>query len=895
MKPTLARIFALLSLLLLVNGAAAADILKADNNTTLNLAGSWVGGVLPGTSDFATWSNEVSAANCSVAFGAVETIGGIKIINPGANVTIPFGNNSKPTLNGVNGVGIDASAATVNLDIEVGLYMGGNQTWTVAAGHSVNHATSTGNLFLNGHTVTCAGAGAFTIHSMQSGGAAGIVMNGPGSLTMAGVTAYALNMSVTLNGGKLNLNGQVGAASGSTVTLIINGGTNDNTSAGALTLNNNPPVTINGDFTFAGTQGLNWGTGAVTLGTAAGTTRTITASANTLELDGAIANGTTATNLTKAGAGTLTLSGANTYSGATTVTAGTLNTTTASTGAGSYAVSDSATLGVSIASASQTLNMSSLTLGSTAGPSTLNLTLGDNNPTSTVIADAGALTLNGTVIVNVLGGASLTASDIVLLSYGSGGTGTFFAGTLPNVPGYASSLTNDTSAKQLKLTFVSPPPVQWTANISRNTNDYVGQPPIPLTVTISDGINNTSAVVVKVVNSNPSVLRLRGEVGSVLTLTFAAGATNVQTILADYVTNGTDTFFVSGTNATGNSLTVNSTLNTNSLAHTLYAEFAPGLAIDGTGNAWSNLVSSTLYMDTSVNNGTYDAPGIPGNLGVNIRYAWDYTNLYILVTEDTKYYTAITEAEASDASAYQAQPWEFDTIAFWIDLSDTGGKTINGVTIYKSNDDFQPWFGFSSDAVTNMFYARANNGSSLDLAGLTNARSFTSGTFVAHNRKIEAAIAWADIAADVATDVQPGGDIASAVKPGLKIGSQPLLIYNNYVAQTFIGAGNVYSNPSGADKNSMNIQLIVGDTAPVSVTATVQSGQLVISWPSSDLGFNLLTSPVIGPGANWTAVGTAPTVVGSYFQVTLPNSAVKNFYRLTSSQQQLFFTIGGNL
>ena len=104
MKPTLARIFALLSLLLLVNGAAAADILKADNNTTLNLAGSWVGGVLPGTSDFATWSNEVSAANCSVAFGAVETIGGIKIINPGANVTIPFGNNSKPTLNGVNGV-----------------------------------------------------------------------------------------------------------------------------------------------------------------------------------------------------------------------------------------------------------------------------------------------------------------------------------------------------------------------------------------------------------------------------------------------------------------------------------------------------------------------------------------------------------------------------------------------------------------------------------------------------------------------------------------------------------------------------------------------------------------------------------------------------------------------
>jgi autotransporter-associated beta strand protein len=81
---------------------------------------------------------------------------------------------------------------------------------------------------------------------------------------------------------------------------------------------------LNANLTFTGSKSLNFGTGRVSLGSAAGISRTITISANTLTLGGIISNGTTATALTKEGSGTLKLGGANSYTGATAVNAGTL-------------------------------------------------------------------------------------------------------------------------------------------------------------------------------------------------------------------------------------------------------------------------------------------------------------------------------------------------------------------------------------------------------------------------------------------------------------------------------------------------------------------------------------------------------------------------------------------
>ncbi|MDD5085401.1 MAG: autotransporter-associated beta strand repeat-containing protein, partial [Candidatus Omnitrophica bacterium] len=80
---------------------------------------------------------------------------------------------------------------------------------------------------------------------------------------------------------------------------------------------NNNTQAWNGNFTFAGTNDLDLGIGAVTLSA----NRTVTVSNGNLIVGGVIGG---AFNLTKAGAGTLTLSGANTYTGLTRINAGTL-------------------------------------------------------------------------------------------------------------------------------------------------------------------------------------------------------------------------------------------------------------------------------------------------------------------------------------------------------------------------------------------------------------------------------------------------------------------------------------------------------------------------------------------------------------------------------------------
>ena len=182
-----------------------------------------------------------------------------------------------------------------------------------------------GNLTLNG-TMT----DGLTATGLTKGGAGALILTGNSTNTGAmTVNAGALTLSgsnnfgdLILNAGTLNLNNVGAVGNSSSGSLFINGGVLNNTSAGAL-ISVNKVVALNADFTFTGTQSLNLGTAAVTLG-GSGTTRTVTTTANTLTLGGAIGNGVTATGLTKLGSGVLSLGGSSTYTGLTTVGTGVL-------------------------------------------------------------------------------------------------------------------------------------------------------------------------------------------------------------------------------------------------------------------------------------------------------------------------------------------------------------------------------------------------------------------------------------------------------------------------------------------------------------------------------------------------------------------------------------------
>ena len=148
------------------------------------------------------------------------------------------------------------------------------------------------------------GTGVTATITSPIGGSYGFTKLNSGTLNLSGQNTYS--GSTTLAAGQINVNSTTALG---TSTLTISGtSTIGNSSGGAITLTNNNLQNWNANFTFAGPQDLNLGTGAVTLGG----NRQVTVSAGQLTAGGVISGNYS---LTKAGSGTLTLTGENTYSG----------------------------------------------------------------------------------------------------------------------------------------------------------------------------------------------------------------------------------------------------------------------------------------------------------------------------------------------------------------------------------------------------------------------------------------------------------------------------------------------------------------------------------------------------------------------------------------------------
>ncbi|MBA2703386.1 MAG: autotransporter-associated beta strand repeat-containing protein, partial [Blastocatellia bacterium] len=320
-RPAIAAMIVLTAMATALFVVQAATIEWANVGATWSTGANWVGGTAPADStvtDIASFGSTGSSAvnpNLTVQ----RSINGITFLSGAFPYTV---GGSIITI-GSNGI---SNSATNTETLANGIRTSTSQAWTTnSAGTLV--LSSTVDIVNSGsgtRTLTVNGAGNTTfngvVQNLGAGSTGILAYSGTGFLTLAGTNTFT--GGITVSAGTLNMNN---AAALGTGTFTISGGSIDNTSGGAIgPLTNNNPQTWNGNFTFIGTNNINFGTGAVALGTTAGTTRIITTSAGTLTIGGVISNGTSADSLTKAGAGTLILSGANTYSGTTKISAGTL-------------------------------------------------------------------------------------------------------------------------------------------------------------------------------------------------------------------------------------------------------------------------------------------------------------------------------------------------------------------------------------------------------------------------------------------------------------------------------------------------------------------------------------------------------------------------------------------
>ncbi|HPA20442.1 MAG TPA: autotransporter-associated beta strand repeat-containing protein [Verrucomicrobiae bacterium] len=309
--------------------ALAAIRLKDNDADNLNLASSWVGGVVPGSGDVATWSNNVAAANAVLLGGNLSFLG-ISILDP--NGAVAIGGANSLTL---GQSGIDMGRATQDLTIT-------NASLIIALGDQIWNVTNSRTLTLS--PATFARTGTATLN-VQGGGTVATTTLTNGATGIIGTWAsYGTGTSTryaTISGGTIV--GYSGGVAAPTAAEVVDtsGMTNyDVAAVGTLgsgasfnTLRYTGSAgTMAGDFSANGLMNAGVGaltnSGNITIGanrelilTSPDTTRALTLSGTISDSAGG------ASGIIKAGAGTATLSGSNAYTGVTAVNRGVLRIT----------------------------------------------------------------------------------------------------------------------------------------------------------------------------------------------------------------------------------------------------------------------------------------------------------------------------------------------------------------------------------------------------------------------------------------------------------------------------------------------------------------------------------------------------------------------------------------
>ncbi|SNT18069.1 MULTISPECIES: autotransporter-associated beta strand repeat-containing protein, partial [unclassified Azospirillum] len=385
--------------LALSGGSSIADssAVTVDSGATLSLTGGaeTIGSLSGAGSVSLSYGLTVGGANTSTTFsGVISSTNTSGITKVGTGTLTLTGTNTYTgstsvsagglTLNAGEGALADTSAVTVAADA----------TLTVTANDTIGSLAGAGTVALGGSLLTFGGDDTSTTFSGTITGATGgsIKKLGTGTFTLSGTNSY------------------VGGTDLAAGTIVA--GTVGALGSGGISFSAGTTLDLAASGTFANYIDLA-ANATITVGTGIGATLS-----NTVDGSG---------NLTKTGAGTLTLSGTNSYTGTTTVSAGTLNVTEALNGSGAVGVDSGATLaGTGSITGAVTVNS-----GGTLAPG-----LADTNNGVGTLTLNGGLTIasGGTLAVDIAGATAGTGYDQVVVNGTVDVTNAVISATLSYTP-----------------------------------------------------------------------------------------------------------------------------------------------------------------------------------------------------------------------------------------------------------------------------------------------------------------------------------------------------------------------------------------------------------------------------------------------------------------------------
>lgn len=507
-----------------------ATYVKANNTTALNLTGSWVGGVVPGSADIGHWNSTVTGAN-TVALGAARTWLGVLITNPGGAVTV--GTTTATWTIGASG--IDMSSATQNLTINspVAVALGANQTWNVASGRTL------------------------TVGSVVSGASRILTFNGAGTSVLTNANTYSGGSNISAGWFRVGNNAALG-----TGTITMTGGKLSSNSTAGYTLAN--ALALNGSMTLGDATNTGF---LVFSGTPTISGPTTLTTASDVTFAGNLATSSSA--WTKTGSAELALTGAGTsnYTGDVTISAGRIR------------IGDYGTI-----APTQLNSASSVTVNSGAS-----LWYASSTAASTSVTHAGAgeiVLLNRATTTTFSGNLSGLTSGSAITMYRDGAiTGT----TTVILSMVAASFPSNAQIKFLNdsTTVAAPITLQWTGSGNATNSGYI---PIRTSTTGAvftinnsgtGGANLTFSGTVQNLSSSATTTTLTLTGTSTGTTTFSGNIIDNASPTTNISKGGTVAVTLSGANTYKGSVTVSAgTLNANS-ATALGADLSTGTVSSG--------------------------------------------------------------------------------------------------------------------------------------------------------------------------------------------------------------------------------------------------------------------------------------------------------------------------